>query len=163
MRDKEKQMERYWRILTGILNATMETWAQLICRFEVSSDLIKSTGRVTGGGSESSRRVTEAKQSGRQTDHTPQSNISSMQKFLAGSSLFGFGAQSFFSQLEPALCSPDDYEFKKKMIVKSARKIKLAQIQMNTFKVKIPQLPFLYYLSHNIQNKRIYVLILVAK
>ena len=98
MRDKEKQMERNWKILTAILNATMETWAQLIYRFEASSDLIKSTGRVTGGGSESSICVTaEAKQSGRQTDHTPQSSISSMQKFLAGLSSFGFGAQSFFS------------------------------------------------------------------
>ena len=90
-------MGRHWRILTGILNATMKTWALLTCRFVASSDLIKSTGRVTGGGSESSRRDTEAKQSGRQTDHTPQSNVSSMQTFLAGSSLFGFGAQFFFS------------------------------------------------------------------
>ena len=88
-------MGRHWSILTGILNATMETWAQLTCRFEAFSNLIKSPGRVTGGGSDSSRHVIAANQSGRQTDHTSQSNISSMQKFPAGSTLFGFGAQSF--------------------------------------------------------------------
>ena len=90
-------MGRHWSILTGILNATMETWAQLTCRFEAFSNLIKSPGRVTGSGSDSSRHVTAANQSGRQTDHTPQSNISSMQKFPAGSTLLGLGPSLFFS------------------------------------------------------------------
>lgn len=71
-------MERYWRILTGILNIAMETWPHLIHRFKALSNAMKTTGRATGGGNERSRCITGAKPSGRQTDHTPQININPM-------------------------------------------------------------------------------------
>ena len=71
-------MERYWRILTGILKTAMQTCPQLTHRFKTLSNAMKTTGRATGGGNERSRRITGAKPSGRQTDHTPQININPM-------------------------------------------------------------------------------------
>lgn len=92
MTDKDRQMERYMRILSGILNIAMETCAQLICRSEaLSNSQWKTIGKATGGGDGRCRRMTGARQSGRQMDHTPQININ----FLAGSPLFG-AKMSFF-------------------------------------------------------------------
>lgn len=76
MTDKERQMEKYMRILSGILNIATETCAQLIRRFEaLSNSRWKTIGKATGGGDGRGRRITGARQSGRQMDHTPQISI----------------------------------------------------------------------------------------